>query len=146
MELHTSTVYTRREFLQGLTFASAALAVPSFLQASALGLPTADAGLSSIPGVPEDHILVVVQLSGGNDRYMDSECCGYGKGESGTPEPNGTGGGAGDTAPGIAIGRTAPLAMQGQKVKPVAFENADLFRWTAAEINKPLGEGYQAIN
>jgi uncharacterized protein (DUF1501 family) len=239
MDLHNSVAYTRREFLQGLTLASAALAVPSFLQSSALGLPSAMAGMSSIPGVPEDHILVVVQLSGGNDglntvvpygfpeyykartgigipqnqvlklsgagggeqqgvglhpqmtamkemydegllavvqgvgypnpnrshfksmdiwqtadttgtgngwigRYMDSECCGYGKGESGSPEPATESGG--DTAPGIAIGRTAPLAMEGQKVKPVAFENADLFRWTAAEINKGLGEEYDQIN
>jgi uncharacterized protein (DUF1501 family) len=35
--------------------------------------------------------------------------------------------------------------MMGQKVKPVAFENADLFRWTGADVAKPLAEGYQEI-
>ncbi len=60
--------YTRREFIQTSTvFASAALTVPAFLQSSALALPRASMGLSSIPGVDEDKILVVVQLSGGND-------------------------------------------------------------------------------
>lgn len=62
------TAFTRREFLfTGLTLASAAVAVPSFIQRSALGMPQPGAGLSSIPSVPEDHVLVVVQLSGGND-------------------------------------------------------------------------------
>jgi len=59
--------FTRREFLfTGLTLASAAVAVPSFIQRSALGMQPS-AGLSSIPGVPEEHVLVVIQLSGGND-------------------------------------------------------------------------------
>lgn len=59
--------FTRREFLYtGLTLASAAVAVPSFIQRSALGMQPS-AGLSSIPGVPEERVLVVIQLSGGND-------------------------------------------------------------------------------
>src|SRR5262245_53001409 len=199
----TRDPFTRREFLRnGLVLASAAATVPSFINASAIAMTRALNGLSSIPGVPDDHILVVVQLSGGNDglntvvpfgmpeyykarqgigipekdvlrlsgadgvglhpqlapmkdlfddgmctvvqgvgypnpnrshfksmdiwhtadvtatgngwlgRYFDAECCGYGKGESGTPdgsvkEPDTSAG-----PPGIAIGRTAPLAME----------------------------------
>ena len=198
--------YTRRRFIgTGLAFASASIAAPAFLQRSAYALPMPEPGASSIPGVPEDHILVVLQLSGGNDglntvvpfrddnyararpgiairerdvvelqrlgggratglglhpnlrsikelyddglcsivqgvgypnpnrshfksmdiwhtadtnatgdgwlgRYFDSQCCGEGKGESGQAEQSGQ--------PGVAIGRTAPLAMQGRKVKP----------------------------
>ncbi|MFZ4572792.1 MAG: DUF1501 domain-containing protein [Phycisphaerales bacterium] len=185
-------------------------------------------GLSSLPGVPDDHVLVVVQLAGGNDglntvvpfgfpqyyrarpgigipekdvlklskadgvglhpqmapmremydnglvsivqgvgypnpnrshfksmdiwhtadtsatgdgwigRYFDSECCGYGKGESGTPD------GTADTSagpPGIALGRNAPLAMQGRQIKPVSFESPDLFKWSGKDIYESLGGG-----
>src|SRR5688500_11202199 len=67
MNLHTASAFTRRQFLHsGLTLASAAATVPWFLNASAMGMPRPAPGLSSIPGVPEDRILVVVQLSGGN--------------------------------------------------------------------------------
>ncbi|MCC6320013.1 MAG: DUF1501 domain-containing protein [Phycisphaerales bacterium] len=59
--------FTRRAFIgRGLVLASAAATVPQFISRSALGM-TAPLGLSSIPGVPEDHVLVVVQLAGGND-------------------------------------------------------------------------------
>ncbi len=226
--------YTRREFLRnGLLMASAAATVPAFISASAAAMTRALGGLSSLPGVPDDHILVVVQLSGGNDglntvvpygfadyyksrpsigipekdvlrlsgaegvglhpalkplkemydeglmsvvqgvgypnpnrshfksmdiwqtadtaatgdgwlgRYFDSECCGYGKGESGTaPKTNDAASGP----PGIAIGRTAPLAMEGRLVKPVAFESAELFRWSAQDMNKSLREPYESLN
>ena len=64
--LHTA--FTRRQFMiGGLTLASASIALPQFLSATALGLPSAQPGASSIPGVNEDRILVVIQLSGGND-------------------------------------------------------------------------------
>ncbi|MBX3357961.1 MAG: DUF1501 domain-containing protein [Phycisphaeraceae bacterium] len=224
--------YTRRQFLvRGVTLASTAAFVPAFLQRSAFGLPHAAPGATSIPGVPEERILVVVQLSGGNDglntvipygnpvyykartsigvpenkvlklgkssgvglhpqmrglqamhddgmlaivqgagypnpnrshfksmdiwhtadtsgtgagwigRYMDAECCGHGKGESGTPdkpsEP--------DPQAGIAIGRDAPLAMQGLIAKPVAFENTDLFRWMGRDVHKSLTKPYDEI-
>lgn len=226
------TPYTRREFLRtGLVLASAAATLPAFLNSSALAMHHAAGGLSSVPGVPDDHILVVIQLGGGNDglntvvpyfapeyykarpginipeaqalklsgadgvglhpqmaalremydddlvgiiqgvgypnpnrshfksmdiwhtadtsatgdgwlgKYFDSECCGFGKGESGTPDAAPAGG-----PPGIAIGRAAPLAMEGRKIKPVAFESADLFKWSAAEMNKELREGYDALN
>lgn len=222
-----TTAFTRREFLStGLTLASAALTIPTFLERSALGLPMPAYGCSSIPGVPEHNILVVVQLGGGNDglntvvpygqaayyrarptiaipenkvlrladgiglhpsmgglkelyddgllavvqgvgypnpnrshfksmdiwhtadpsatgrgwlgRYLDAECCGYGKGESGspmTPEPQAA----------IAIGREAPLALQGSVAKPVAFENTDLFRWLGRDVHSSLAAPYDGI-
>lgn len=228
--MSTPSPYTRREFLRnGMLLASAAASVPTFLNASAVAMTRALAGRSSVPGVPDDHILVVVQLSGGNDglntvvpfgmpdyykarpgigipekdalkldhadgiglhpqlrpikdmyddglvalvqgvgypnpnrshfksmdiwhtadtsatgdgwlgRYFDAECCGFGKGESGTPEPSGG-------PPGIAVGRAAPLAMQGRKVMPVSFENVDLFRWAGLDIHKTLRDPYEALN
>jgi uncharacterized protein (DUF1501 family) len=233
MDLHNSSAFTRRQFLgRGLTLASAAVTIPWFLNRSALALPVPAFGLSSMAGVPEDRILVVVQLSGGNDglntvvpftqsayykarpgigipersvlklgsrdsvglhpglagvkelydngqcsiiqgvgypnpnrshfksmdiwhtadtsatgngwlgRYFDSECCGFGKGEGGTAENAAK---AVSGSPGIAIGRTAPLAMQGQQVKPVAFENEELFRWTGHAIDKELSDPYSHL-
>ncbi len=224
------TAYTRREFLgSGLFLASAALAVPGFVQSSARAMAGAMGGLSSAPGVPDDHVLVVIQLSGGNDglntvipfgtpeyyrarpgisvaekdvlklsnadglglhpalaglrglydegqvaivqgvgypnpnrshfksmdiwhaadlnangdgwlgKYFDSECCGFGKGESGAAE------GAGGPA-GIAIGRTAPHAMQGRSSRAVSFESADLFRWSGQDISKELAARYDELN
>jgi len=68
MDLHNKPAYTRREFLgTTLAMASAAITVPAFVNASAFGLPMPAMGMSSIPGVDEDKILVIVQLSGGND-------------------------------------------------------------------------------
>ena len=59
--------YTRRIFLQrGMSFVSRATTAPLFIQRSAFGM-LPPAGLSSQPGVPEDRVLVVVQLGGGND-------------------------------------------------------------------------------
>ncbi len=226
-----SFAFTRRQFLStGLVLASSAVALPRFLHASALGLPMPLEGLTSMPGVPEDHVLVVIQLGGGNDglnmvvpymadeyhkarpgigikpdkalklsksdvglhpamkpahdlyeqglmsvvqgvgypnpnrshfksmdiwqtgettatgngwigRYFDSECCGEGKGESGKPEKSER-----NNMPGIAIGREAPLAMQGQKIKPIAFESADLFRWTGKDVSKDLAPHYDEIS
>jgi uncharacterized protein (DUF1501 family) len=221
--------------------ASAAATIPAFLSSSANAMHAALNGLSSVPGVPDDHILVVIQLSGGNDglntvvpfgmpeyyrvrpgigipekdvlklsggdgiglhpqmtgiremydnglatvvqgvgypnpnrshfksmdiwqtadtnatgdgwlgRYFDSECCGFGKGESGTAEkgkaskeiivPEASAG-----PPGIAIGRTAPLAMEGRKIKPVSFESAELFKWSGMDIDKTLRDPYDSLN
>jgi uncharacterized protein (DUF1501 family) len=224
--------YTRREFIgRSLTFASASLTVPAFLQRSAFAMAQPAPGLGSIPGINEDRILVVLQLSGGNDglntvvpfgfdqyyrvrpgiginanaalklsksdgvglhpaltglhdlheegmlsilqgvgypnpnrshfksmdiwhtadttgsgdgwlgRYVDSQCCGAGKGESGTPEPAQ----AALVQPPIAIGRNAPLALQARKMVPVSFESADLFRWTGQDVSGSLGETYEKI-
>ena len=67
MDLHNATPYSRRAFLsRGVTLASAAVTVPYFIQKSALAM-TRPAALSSQAGVPEDRVLVVVQLGGGND-------------------------------------------------------------------------------
>jgi uncharacterized protein (DUF1501 family) len=65
----TENAYTRRMFLnRGLTFASMAATTPLFLERSA-GAMTLPLGslVSSLSGVPDDHVLVVVQLGGGND-------------------------------------------------------------------------------
>jgi len=224
MSLHNNPseakAYTRRQFLHnGALFASAALSVPTFLQGTAHALPRPLAGLSSISGVNEDRVLVVVQLSGGNDglntvvpfrddlyrrarptiaiapesvhelskngrngagdmglhpsmtgvrelydegmcavvqsvgypnpnrshfasmdiwhtadesgtgegwlgRYVDSQCCGYGKGESGQAEDGAP------FQPPISIGRTMPLALQGREMMPLSFESPQLYRWT----------------
>ena len=72
-------------------------------------------------------------------RYIDAQCVGYGKGESGRIETTTI------NQPGIAVGRTAPLAMQGRLTKPVSFETADLFRWTGNDVHPSLQEPYQEI-
>lgn len=60
--------FSRRIFLQqGVTLASLVGTIPWFVQQSAFGMLSPDPRLSSIPGAPEDRILVVVQFSGGND-------------------------------------------------------------------------------
>ena len=228
--------FPRRSFLNStLMMASAAATLPSFLNSTALAMSEALGGLSALPGVPEDHILVVLQLSGGNDglntvvpfgmseyyrrrpgigipekealklsrvdgiglhpqlaplndlydeglvsivqgvgypnpnrshfksmdiwqtadptatgdgwigRYFDSQCCGFGKGESGTVEASPSMDGA-SGPPGIAIGRSAPLAMQGRLIKPVSFESPDLFKWSAKDMHESLRDPYDRIN
>ncbi|MBA4028762.1 MAG: hypothetical protein C0475_06465 [Planctomyces sp.] len=63
-----TTAYTRRQFVHGgLVLASASVTLPAFLSRSALALPRAVPGAAAIPGVDQDRVLVVVQLSGGND-------------------------------------------------------------------------------
>ncbi|MEX2561006.1 MAG: hypothetical protein WD403_13880, partial [Pirellulales bacterium] len=55
----------------------------------------------------------------------------------------------GDAAGGlecISIGSEAPLATQGRVVKPVAFERADLFRWSARELSGDLSDAYDALH
>lgn len=220
--------YTRRDFLQhSALFASAAVTVPAFLQSSALALPRPLDGLSSIAGVDEDRVMVVIQLSGGNDglntlvpfghdayhrvrptislkgnevltlardegiglhgsmdafkelydegncaiiqgvgypnpnrshfasmdiwhtadtngtgdgwigKYVDSQCCGYGSGTPGDQQQNQ----ATPPAP-ISIGKTAPLAMHGRSMMPVAIEEADLYRWTGDRFGNDLSSTY----
>lgn len=224
--------WTRRELLgNGLVMASAAVAMPSFLQRSAFALPDPAAG--SLPGVPEDRVLVVIQLGGGNDglntvapvgmdayhrlrprihltrqqaltiekrytdialhpaldglkemydtglmsivqgvgypnpnrshfksmdiwqtadtsgtgdgwigRYYDSECCGFGGGESGTAPKKKT---TQTIHPPVSIGRETPLALQGRSTKAVAFETPDLFTWTGEKVHRSLVEPYDRL-
>lgn len=222
MDLHDSKAYSRRAFIgRGLTLASGAVTIPYFLQKSAAVMAQTYTGLSSQAGVPQDRILVVVQLAGGNDglntvvpfengeyyrsrpgiaipkdqvlrltskadvglhpslrglnemydegmltvvqgvgypnpnrshftsmdiwhtadtdaigdgwlgRYFDNQC-------SGTPD--GCSGHAG-----IAIGRSAPLAMEGRSYKPIAFETPDLFRWTGLDLHPSMEKPYEDI-
>ena len=67
--------------------------------------------------------------SGWIGRYFDNTC-------NGTPIPEGS----------VAIGRTAPLAMQGYIQKPIAFENPSLFRWLGEDLHGAMKEPYDAIN
>jgi uncharacterized protein (DUF1501 family) len=224
--LSVPAAFTRRSLLRnGLVMASAAVTVPYFLERSAMAMVNPD-GLSSVPGVPQDRILVVVQLGGGNDglntvipfgdaayyrarpqigiradrallldrqaglglhpsltglkglfddglmsviqgvgypnpnrshfksmdiwhtadtsatgngwlgRYFDAECAGSDASGKPTPEP----------MAGIAVGREAPLAMQGQISKPIGFESADLFQWLGSGVDKRLTPAYDEIN
>lgn len=53
---------------QGVTLASMAATLPQFIQRSAAGMLMPEGSmLSSQAGVPEDQVLVIVQLGGGND-------------------------------------------------------------------------------
>lgn len=62
------SAYTRRQFLRsGLAMVSTVSSVPIFLSRSSNIMAQAAGPLPSNPGVPEDRVLVVVQLSGGND-------------------------------------------------------------------------------
>jgi len=62
------TAYTRRQFLnRSLALISTLGTAPAFLSRSSLLLADTAALTAQRPGVPEDRVLVVVQLSGGND-------------------------------------------------------------------------------
>ena len=65
----TSSTYSRRIFMQqGMAFLSMATTVPLFMQRSAEGIMIPLGSLvTSRAGVPDDHVLVVIQLAGGND-------------------------------------------------------------------------------
>jgi uncharacterized protein (DUF1501 family) len=61
---------TRREFIQkGLTMVAIGATAPSFLTRTALAMsnPFDIAQVTSRPGVPDDNILVMIQMGGGND-------------------------------------------------------------------------------
>ena len=61
---------TRREFVKkGLTMVAVGATAPSFLTRTALAMnnPWDIAQITSRPGVPDEHILVVIQMGGGND-------------------------------------------------------------------------------
>jgi len=209
MDLHNAKTFTRRRFLQtGVTLASCVATAPWFVQSAAQALAQASGGLSSVPGVPDERVLVVLQLGGGNDglntvapvdlsayhnarptigikanealrldsrlpiglhprlaglkslydegalsviqgvgypnpnrshfKSMDiwhtADTSGIGQGWLGTyfdnqckgqPNP--------DPAIGLAIGRKAPLAMQGREIRPLNFESSELYRRVASD-------------
>jgi len=61
---------TRREFIKkGLTMVTVGMTAPSFITRTALAMnnPWDVSQVTSQPGIPDDRILVVVQLGGGND-------------------------------------------------------------------------------
>jgi uncharacterized protein (DUF1501 family) len=45
----------------------------------------------------------------------------------------------------VAIGRAAPLAMQGTVQKPVTFESAELFRWLGEDLHPALEAPYREV-
>ena len=225
--MHESA-FTRRLFLErSCMLASLAATVPCFIERSALGM-LGDPALASRPGVPDERVLVIVQLGGGNDglntvvpygddeyyrvrptigirapgapangnqqsalaldgargiglhpnlvglkelydaglltvvqgvgypnpnrshftsmdiwqtgrldakgsgwigRYFDNQC-------NGTPTPEAA----------VAIGRNAPIALEGDVQKPIAFESASLFRWNGQDLHPSLQAPYDRIN
>lgn len=68
-------------------------------------------------------------------RYFDNQCAGA------------PGAGCGcDSEAGVALGRTAPLAMEGRLYKPVAFDSPELFKWTGLDMEDGrLVKPYKAI-
>jgi len=74
-------------------------------------------------------------------RYFDNQCAGAPKDAHGHP-----GAGACSSDAGIALGRTAPLAMEGRIFRPISFESPDLFRWTGEDMEDPkLKDAYHHI-
>lgn len=225
MSIEKHDPYTRRMFLQqGLTMASMALTTPLFLERSArsMMLPMGSP-VSSRAGVPEDRVLVVVQLGGGNDglntvipygfdeyyrrrpglaiaspqrnrdgAIMLDQQAGLGlhpefagfkelldEGAAsvvhgvGYPNPNrshftsmdiwqtantdasgpgwlgryfdNTCNGNPEADAAVAIGRDAPLALQGQQRMPISFESADMFRWRGEDMYPLLRDVYREM-
>ncbi len=214
--------FTRREFMNSMAVVSTAITVPTFIHRSAMAFgDPAERGLASRPGFPDDRILVIVELAGGNDGLNTVIPVGYGeyydarpnlaikpdealmldKGagialhsalkpimemiDAGTanviqgvgyPNPNrshfasmdiwhtadpsggkglgwigkamdhaiGASGASGTDC--ICLGRETPLATQAHHIKPIAFENADLFRWAGADLHPSLGGEYDKMN
>ncbi|MEY3025242.1 MAG: hypothetical protein RL136_1790 [Planctomycetota bacterium] len=225
--MHESA-FTRRLFLQrGCALASLAATVPCFIERSALGT-LGNPLLASQPGVPDERVLVIVQLGGGNDglntvvpfgddgyyrarpqigirgpgaaardaqaaalaldgarglglhpnltglkSLYDEGLVGIVQGV-GYPNPNrshftsmdiwqtgrldakGSGwvgryfdntcGGTPSPEAAIAIGRNAPLALEGDLQKPIAFESSSLFRWNGQDLHGSLHDPYDRIN
>ncbi|MEM9416300.1 MAG: DUF1501 domain-containing protein [Planctomycetota bacterium] len=220
--------HTRRQFLGRLGLISAAATLPGFVSQSAFAATDTDWYTKDRPGKPDDRILVVVQLSGGNDGLncvvpfgeavyhrnrpqlriteddalaLDVDGLGLnpqmrgihemiGQGRAavvngvGYPNPNrshfksmdiwhsakteeramrgrGWVGQAMDTAypvdadgnapagaamATIALGSGAPMATQGDHVKPVTFQTPRAFRWAARDLGAPLSEAYDALH
>jgi uncharacterized protein (DUF1501 family) len=222
--------FTRRRFLGGMAMLSAAASVPGFVGSTSEAYADTNWYTTSKPGVPEDRVLVVVQLSGGNDglntvvpfasdayhkarpgiRINDAirfdgnaaadgiglnpalrpihEMIGQGRAAIvngvGYPNPNrshfksmdiwhsaktdekdqrgkGWVGKAMDAAypldtngqapekaamACVSIGNDAPMAVQGTHVQPVAFQNANAFRWAGHGVHDVVSKTYDRIN
>lgn len=219
--------YTRREFLgTGAMIVSTAATVPLFVERSAwAAAPEPGSAVKEKPGVPGERILVVVQLTGGNDglntvvpfgarEYYKARpmiavpekdvlkldgAAGLGlnpemgdlkammeAGQAlgvlgvGYPNPNRShfssmdiwhtadptgrsGKGLGwigrtldevrsnakgkiDATACVCLGNESPLAAIGRQVKPVTFQDANLFRWSGGDLHASLGKEYDAIN
>jgi len=191
--------------------------VPAFLSNASMTMADTSMRLSSKPGVPDDRVLVVVQLSGGNDGLntvvpygMDAYYkarprigintkkvlsldqnhgiglhpnlheiyemvqSGLGTVVQGVGYPNpirshfasmdvwhtGVTSGKGqhgwlgkafdhaDDHNGldlVTIGSHAPLAAEGKKVKPVAFERPELFQWSGRTLSPKLSKAYDEL-
>jgi uncharacterized protein (DUF1501 family) len=60
--------FSRRLFIRhGVALASLAGTIPAFIQDTALGMVSQAARNPGLAGIPEDRVLVIVQLGGGND-------------------------------------------------------------------------------
>lgn len=220
--------YTRRQFLQGsLATLATTASVPAFLASANRVLAEADALNPNIPGLASERVLVVIQLSGGNDGlntvipYANStyyekrkriavpdkdilKLDGISRHASGLglhpalqplhdlignkqaaiingvgyPNPNrshfvsmdiwhrgdaltqrgyGWLGKAFDherelktkadhSMDVISIGGMAPLATEGRRAKPIAFERQDAFRWIPGTRADVLDKPYEKIN
>ncbi|MBL8763122.1 MAG: DUF1501 domain-containing protein [Phycisphaerae bacterium] len=81
--------------------------------------------------------------SGWLGRYFDAECSGEAAkpGDAAAKDP------ASGHNPqiGVAVGREAPLAMQGSRIAPLSFETPDLFRWIGSDVHKTLADPYKQI-
>lgn len=78
------------------------------------------------------------EVSGTGDgwlgRYFDNQCSGA---------PGGAGACSGHD--GVALGRNSPLAMQGRKFKPIAFETPELFQWTGSQDDEEAARAYEVL-
>lgn len=220
--------HTRRQFLGRMGLVSAAMTLPGFVDRSAFAATDTDWHTKDRPGVPDERVLVVVQLSGGNDGLNCVVPIGepaYYRGRPslaiaeedalaigvdglglnpqmrgiqqmieagraaivngvGYPNPNrshfksmdiwhsakteerhmrgrGWVGNAMDTAyplddhgnapdaasmATIALGSDAPMATQGEHVKPVTFQSPETFRWTARDLGANLSDAYDGLH
>ena len=63
-----NTAFSRRIFMRnGIALASLAGTIPAFIQDTALGMVSQAARNPGLAGVPDERVLVIVQLGGGND-------------------------------------------------------------------------------
>lgn len=208
--------FTRRQFLESsLALMASTASVPAFLARTSQAVGALNPHAS---GVAADRILVVVQLSGGNDglntvipfgdaAYHNArptlavaakevldlnhrqgvglhpnlrpihDLVGQGRcsivqgvgypnpnrshfasmdvwhtGDTRTASSSGWIGKALDAQPPgqdamacMSLGAESPLAVQGKRVKPIAFESADLFRYIGSEIHPEMNRTHQAM-